>query len=77
MGGYTETILRMIDVMFVAMAQVSPERGLANAYGTINALSIAGLRTDPARRGERTGQREWGSDRPAKGWRGSRARVWP
>ena len=43
----------MIDVMFVAMAHVSPERGLANAYGTINALSIAGLRTDPARRGER------------------------
>ena len=52
-GGYTETILRMIDVMFVAMADVSPERGLANAYGTINALSIAGLRTDPARHGER------------------------
>ena len=52
-GGYTETILRMIDVMFVAMSGVSPQRGLANAYGTINALSIAGLRSDPARQGDR------------------------
>ncbi len=43
-GGYTETILRMIDVMFSAMAQAAPERVVANAYGTINALSIAGKR---------------------------------
>jgi N-methylhydantoinase B len=41
-GGYTETILRMIDVIFSAMAQVAPDRVVANAYGTINALSIAG-----------------------------------
>lgn len=43
-GGYTETILRMIDVIFCAFAKVSPDRVVANAYGTINALSIAGKR---------------------------------
>ena len=48
-GGYTETILRMIDVIFCAMAQAAPERAMGQAYGTINALSIAGYRTDPAR----------------------------
>ena len=45
-GGYTETILRMIDVIFSAMAQVAPDRVVANAYGTINALSIAGKKTN-------------------------------
>jgi len=45
-GGYTETILRMIDVIFAAVAQAAPERAVANAYGTINALSIAGHRGD-------------------------------
>src|SRR5690606_4238418 len=48
-GGYTETILRMIDVVFCAMAQAAPERAMAQAYGTINALSIAGHRTDAGR----------------------------
>ena len=43
-GGYTETILRMIDVIFSAMSQAAPDRVVANAYGTINALSIAGKR---------------------------------
>ncbi|MEY8840252.1 hydantoinase B/oxoprolinase family protein, partial [Cribrihabitans sp. XS_ASV171] len=43
-GGYTETILRMIDVVFSAFARAAPERVVANAYGTINALSIAGKR---------------------------------
>ena len=43
-GGYTETILRMIDVVFSACSQAAPERVVANAYGTINALSIAGKR---------------------------------
>lgn len=52
-GGYTETILRMIDVIFCAMAQAAPDRAMAQAYGTINALSIAGHRSD----GERAGQR--------------------
>lgn len=45
-GGYTETILRMIDVIFSAMAQAAPEKVVANAYGTINALSMAGKRSD-------------------------------
>ena len=45
-GGYTETILRMIDVIFSAFAQVVPDRVVANAYGTINALSIAGKRSN-------------------------------
>jgi len=45
-GGYTETILRMIDVIFSAAAQAAPERVVANAYGTINALSIAGKRAN-------------------------------
>ncbi len=44
-GGYTETILRLIDVVFQAVAQIAPERSNACAYGTINALSIAGYRT--------------------------------
>ena len=43
-GGYTETILRMIDVIFAAAAGAAPERVVANAYGTINALSISGTR---------------------------------
>ncbi|WP_370401357.1 hydantoinase B/oxoprolinase family protein [Sulfitobacter sp. JB4-11] len=45
-GGYTETILRMIDVMFSAFAKAAPDRVVANAYGTINALSIAGKRAN-------------------------------
>ena len=45
-GGYTETILRMIDVIFCAAAKVSPTLVVANAYGTINALSIAGKRSN-------------------------------
>ena len=48
-GGYTETILRIIDVIFVALAKVAPERVSGCAYGTINALSLAGFR----RSGER------------------------
>ncbi|MFY8086228.1 MAG: hydantoinase B/oxoprolinase family protein, partial [Rubrivivax sp.] len=52
-GGYTETILRMIDVIFSAAALADPQRAVAQAYGTINALSIAGLRSDAARAGQR------------------------
>lgn len=48
-GGYTETILRVIDVMFAAMAQAAPERAQGCAYGTINALSLAGHRKDGKR----------------------------
>lgn len=52
-GGYTETILRMIDVIFSATAQADPRRAVAHAYGTINALSMAGHRSDDKRRGQR------------------------
>ena len=45
-GGYTETILRLIDVVFQAIAQLRPESAMACAYGTINALSLAGHRSD-------------------------------
>ncbi|MFP4327705.1 MAG: hydantoinase B/oxoprolinase family protein [Paracoccaceae bacterium] len=48
-GGYTETILRMIDVIFCAASQAAPDRVVANAYGTINALSIAGKRKNGSR----------------------------
>ena len=48
-GGYTETILRLIDVMFQAFQNVSPERVNGCAYGTINALSLAGHRQDGSR----------------------------
>ncbi len=52
-GGYTETILRMIDVIFSAAALADPKRAVAQAYGTINALSIAGHRSDGVRSGQR------------------------
>ena len=48
-GGYTETILRIIDVMFGALAKAAPERSNGCAYGTINALSLAGHRKDGRR----------------------------
>ncbi len=48
-GGYTETILRIIDVLFSVFARIRPEAACANAYGTINALSIAGHRADGRR----------------------------
>ena len=43
-GGYTETILRLIDVVFQAVARIAPGPAMACAYGTINALSLAGHR---------------------------------
>jgi N-methylhydantoinase B len=41
-GGYTETVLRIIDVLFSAFARIDPRAAYGNAYGTINALSLAG-----------------------------------
>jgi N-methylhydantoinase B len=41
-AGYTETILRMIGVVFGALAKADPARATAAPFGTINALSIAG-----------------------------------
>jgi N-methylhydantoinase B len=43
-GGYTETILRVIGVLFGAMAKAAPALSTAAPFGTINALSIAGER---------------------------------
>lgn len=48
-GGYTETILRIVDVLFSAFARFRPDRACANAYGTINALSLAGARPGGSR----------------------------
>ena len=48
-GGYTETILRLIDVIFQAIAKIAPDKSNACAYGTINALSIAGHRKNGQR----------------------------
>ncbi len=48
-AGYTETILRMIGVVFGALAIADPARATAAPFGTINALSIAGHCSDRAR----------------------------
>ncbi|MED5519100.1 MAG: hydantoinase B/oxoprolinase family protein, partial [Pseudomonadota bacterium] len=48
-GGYTETILRVIDNVHRAFALAAPGLSNACAYGTINALSLAGHRTNGAR----------------------------
>jgi N-methylhydantoinase B len=49
MAGYTETILRLIGVVFGALGMAVPERATAGPFGTINALSIAGHRANGAR----------------------------
>src|SRR5215813_1942716 len=43
-GGYTETILRVIDVIFGAFSQAMPARAQGSPFATINALSLAGWR---------------------------------
>ena len=48
-GGYTETILRVIDVMFQCISQVAPKISNGCAYGTINALSMSGYRKNGSR----------------------------
>lgn len=48
-GGYTETILRVIGVLFGALGKVAPERAMAAPFGTINALSLAGARPQGGR----------------------------
>lgn len=48
-GGYTETILRLIDLVFQAMADLAPTLTNGCSYGTINALSLAGYREDGRR----------------------------
>jgi N-methylhydantoinase B len=48
-GGYTETIMRIIDVVFQALAAAAPHKVNGCAYGTINALSLAGHRRNGQR----------------------------
>jgi N-methylhydantoinase B len=48
-AGYTETILRVIDVIFGAFAKVAPERANGSPFATINALSLAGWREQQRR----------------------------
>ncbi|MCQ4160202.1 hydantoinase B/oxoprolinase family protein [Roseomonas sp. GC11] len=48
-AGYTETILRLIGVIFGALAKADPARATAAPFGTINALSLAGHRPDGSR----------------------------
>ncbi|MFK7942474.1 MAG: hydantoinase B/oxoprolinase family protein [Paracoccaceae bacterium] len=48
-GGYTETIMRLIDLVFQAVAEIAPERSNGCAYGTINALSLSGHRANGQR----------------------------
>ena len=43
-GGYTETILRVIDTIFGAFAKAAPERANGSPFATINALSLSGWR---------------------------------
>jgi len=48
-AGYTETVLRLIGVVFGALAAADPARAMAGPFGTINALSLAGHRGDGSR----------------------------
>ena len=48
-AGYTETILRLIGVIFGALAKARPATATAAPFGTINALSLSGLRADGMR----------------------------
>ncbi|MCC7426640.1 MAG: hydantoinase B/oxoprolinase family protein [Alphaproteobacteria bacterium] len=43
-GGYTETIMRIIDLLFVVFAQFAPHRCNAMAYGATNSLALSGRR---------------------------------
>jgi N-methylhydantoinase B len=48
-AGYTETILRLIGVVFGALGKADADLALGGPFGTINALSIAGHRDDGSR----------------------------
>ena len=43
-SGYTENIMRTIDVIFGALAQAAPERANAACFATVNALLMSGNR---------------------------------
>jgi N-methylhydantoinase B len=48
-AGYTETILRVIDTIFGAIAEAAPSRALGGPFATINALTMSGYRQDDSR----------------------------
>jgi len=48
-SGYTENIMRTIDVIFGAMSQCAPERVNGASFSTINATLISGRRVGEAR----------------------------
>ncbi len=48
-AGYTETILRLIGVIWGALGRADPRLAVGAPFGTINALSIAGHRADGSR----------------------------
>ena len=48
-AGYTETILRLIGVIFGALGKAQPERAIAAPFGTINALALSGQKPDGMR----------------------------
>ena len=48
-AGYTETILRLIGVIFGALGKAVPDRATAAPFGTINALSLSGQKQDGTR----------------------------
>lgn len=48
-AGYTETILRLIGVIWGALGRADPRLAVGAPFGTINALSIAGYHPDGSR----------------------------
>ncbi len=48
-SGYTENIMRTIDVIFGAFAQVAPDRANAACFATVNALLLSGQHRDGTR----------------------------
>lgn len=48
-AGYTETILRLIGVIWGALGRADPRLAVGAPFGTINALSISGYRPDGSR----------------------------
>ena len=48
-SGYTENIMRTIDVIFGALSRAAPERVNAACFATVNALLMSGRRDDGAR----------------------------
>ena len=45
-GGYTDTVARVIDVIFAAMAKASARNAMATPFGTVNTTVIGGTRDD-------------------------------